>query len=203
MLRDPNDAHAVLRAARTHRLLRAFAGVARWPDLPHVAPRSLRALLDERRVDVTPLMPGRTSPDSKRGPRFGFPTSATLVNTQSGKLVLEQAHTPNAGVGGQLLCRTLVEIAAANPSTAACEANNVPCMRSTHPDCAGTPRAGGTCETGSQCDDAAGVAGPCPAGVLWSRKTQDHSSQLTGSSVFDFEADGNAEAISTASSRRI
>jgi hypothetical protein len=63
------------------------------------------------------------------------------------------------------------------------------------PDCTATPRAGGTCETGSQCDDAAGVAGPCPAGVLWSRKTQDHSSQLTGSSVFDFEADGNAEAI--------
>jgi hypothetical protein len=63
------------------------------------------------------------------------------------------------------------------------------------PDCAATPRPGGTCETGSQCDDAAGVAGPCPADVLWSRKTQDHSSQLTGSSVFDFEADGNAEAI--------
>lgn len=63
------------------------------------------------------------------------------------------------------------------------------------PDCATTPRAGGTCDSGSQCDDAAGVAGPCPAGVLWSRKTQDHSSQLTGSSVFDFEADGNAEAI--------
>ncbi|MBQ9395920.1 MAG: hypothetical protein IJU23_10465, partial [Proteobacteria bacterium] len=31
--------------------------------------------------------------------------------------------------------------------------------------------------------------------VLWSSKTQDHSSQRTGSSVFDFEGDGKAEVV--------
>jgi hypothetical protein len=39
----------------------------------------------------------------------------------------------------------------------------------------------------------------CPAarvdGVLWVAATQDHSSSATGSSVFDFEADGAAEVI--------
>src|SRR6185312_15007558 len=38
-------------------------------------------------------------------------------------------------------------------------------------------------------------AGPCPTYVLWSKKTQDHSSNITGSSVFDFEADGKAEVV--------
>jgi len=62
-------------------------------------------------------------------------------------------------------------------------------------DCTASPRPNGTCTKQDRCDDAAGSPGPCPDGVLWSRKTQDHSSRLTGSSVFDFEADGNAEAV--------
>ncbi|MFO0568397.1 MAG: hypothetical protein U0263_22235 [Polyangiaceae bacterium] len=34
-----------------------------------------------------------------------------------------------------------------------------------------------------------------PAGILWSRRTQDISSNITGSSVFDFEDDGKAEVV--------
>ncbi len=62
-------------------------------------------------------------------------------------------------------------------------------------DCTATPRAGGECVSAGQeaCDHVPG--GPCPAGMLWSRKTQDHSSNITGSSVFDFEADGKAEVV--------
>jgi hypothetical protein len=54
-------------------------------------------------------------------------------------------------------------------------------------------RPGGTCANGP-CDQL-GV--PCPAEgwVAWSRRTQDHSSNITGSSIFDFEADGSAEAV--------
>ncbi|MCC6215732.1 MAG: VCBS repeat-containing protein [Polyangiaceae bacterium] len=63
------------------------------------------------------------------------------------------------------------------------------------PDCAGTPRSGGSCGAGAACDDASGVPGPCPAGILWSRSTQDLSSNITGSSVFDFEGDGKAEVV--------
>ncbi len=32
-------------------------------------------------------------------------------------------------------------------------------------------------------------------GILWAHKTQDYSSAVTGSSVFDFEADGRAEVV--------
>lgn len=49
--------------------------------------------------------------------------------------------------------------------------------------------------------DCAAGASPalCPSGatdgVLWSRASQDHSSNMTGSSVFDFEGDGKAEVV--------
>lgn len=45
----------------------------------------------------------------------------------------------------------------------------------------------------------AGATGTCVAGtttgVLWSVESQDGSSNVTGSSIFDFEADGRAEAV--------
>jgi hypothetical protein len=61
------------------------------------------------------------------------------------------------------------------------------------PDCQGTPRQGGKCADRTHCDFAAG--GACPSYILWSRKTQDHSSDITGSSVFDFQADGQPEVV--------
>jgi hypothetical protein len=61
------------------------------------------------------------------------------------------------------------------------------------PDCQGTPRPGGLCADRTHCDFAAG--GACPDNILWSHKTQDFSSNITGSSVFDFEADGKAEVV--------
>jgi hypothetical protein len=32
-------------------------------------------------------------------------------------------------------------------------------------------------------------------GIAWSRSTQDLSSNVTGSSIFDFEADGRSEVV--------
>jgi hypothetical protein len=60
-------------------------------------------------------------------------------------------------------------------------------------DCGPTPRPGGICPPGT-CDFA---GGPCPAGgwIAWSRSTQDISSNITGSSIFDFEADGTSEVV--------
>jgi hypothetical protein len=48
-------------------------------------------------------------------------------------------------------------------------------------DCLGT--AIGACATGST------------TGVLWSQRSQDSSSNVTGSSIFDFEGDGRSEAV--------
>ncbi len=60
-------------------------------------------------------------------------------------------------------------------------------------DCGPTPRPGGTCNLGT-CD---ALGGPCVAGgnILWSHATQDLSSNVTGSSIFDFEADGTSEVV--------
>jgi hypothetical protein len=60
-------------------------------------------------------------------------------------------------------------------------------------DCGPTPRAGGACNLG-QCDALGGL---CVAGgsILWSQQTQDISSNITGSSIFDFEADGKSEVV--------
>lgn len=60
-------------------------------------------------------------------------------------------------------------------------------------DCGPTPRPGGQCNLGT-CDF---LAGTCAAGgsILWSKSTQDLSSNVTGSSIFDFEADGSSEVV--------
>ena len=46
-------------------------------------------------------------------------------------------------------------------------------------------------ETAPGCARVAGL----PRGVLWSRPSQDFSSNVTGSSIFDFDADGQAEVV--------
>jgi len=50
-------------------------------------------------------------------------------------------------------------------------------------DCVTSPAPIGTCATGTT------------NGVLWSQRSQDQSSNVTGSSIFDFEGDGRAEAV--------
>ena len=60
-------------------------------------------------------------------------------------------------------------------------------------DCGPTPRPGGVCESGP-CDFAGAPCAP-GGGIAWSRTTQDISSNITGSSVFDFEADDVSEVV--------
>lgn len=63
------------------------------------------------------------------------------------------------------------------------------------PDCiSSAPRVGGDCtrpadDPATTCDDAPGQL------VRWARPTQDISSSVTGSSVFDFQGDGVSEVI--------
>jgi hypothetical protein len=100
-----------------------------WPNIDAyrvVPPGALRALLDERRVDVSPLMQPQVSPSKPGNSRFGFPTSKNTISTATGKVVLEQAHTTNAGLGGQLLCRTLIELVSADPATTVCSQGLLP-----------------------------------------------------------------------------
>jgi hypothetical protein len=61
------------------------------------------------------------------------------------------------------------------------------------PDCQATPRQGGKCADRTHCDF--GTGGACPDYILWSRHSQDHSSNITGSSVFDFPGAGTPEVV--------
>ena len=62
-------------------------------------------------------------------------------------------------------------------------------------DCGPNPRPGGVCLTG-KCDFlGTGVDCPAQGYIAWSRASQDISSNVTGSSVFDFEADGTSEVV--------
>lgn len=59
------------------------------------------------------------------------------------------------------------------------------------PDCINTLRP--NARPGGRCGRPMGS--PLPEGVLWAQASQDASSACTGSSVFDFDGDGQAEAV--------
>ncbi len=61
-------------------------------------------------------------------------------------------------------------------------------------DCGPNPRPGGVCSQGP-CDFAPGGVCPTKGYIAWSRQSQDYSSDVTGSSVFDFSASGTSQAI--------
>lgn len=100
-----------------------------WPDATRyrtLPPGTLRALLGERRVDLSPLTRPRIGSAGKGTRRFGLATRRTEASTRTGSLTLEQAKIPEAGEGGALLCRLFAELVAVDPSAADCIAGEVP-----------------------------------------------------------------------------
>lgn len=100
-----------------------------WPNSESyriIPSGALRALLDERRVDVSPLMAGTAAKEQVGRPSFGFPTRTVVVATPWGKVELVQARTTNAGSGGALLCRLLLELVGTRPDSPVCEDGKVP-----------------------------------------------------------------------------
>jgi hypothetical protein len=82
-------------------------------------------VLGERRVDVTPLSPG--SPKAAgEGRRLGVATRKIDVGSSLGTLRLELGKVPEAGEGGTVFCRALVEIAGIDPRSPVCAAGEVP-----------------------------------------------------------------------------
>jgi hypothetical protein len=100
-----------------------------WPgeDTYRVAePGSLRALLGERRLDVAPLSRGEVV-DGGEGPRrLNLRTRRKEVSTRAAKATLEVATVHDVDDGGALVCRMLLDLMSASPSTAACENDEVP-----------------------------------------------------------------------------
>jgi hypothetical protein len=91
------------------------------------APGSLRALFNDHRLDVAPLVAGtETKARSTLPSRFGAPIERVELTSRVGTVTLELAHVPEAGVGALLLCRTLLELAAIDPRSAVCERELLP-----------------------------------------------------------------------------
>jgi hypothetical protein len=89
-------------------------------------PGSLRALLGERRLDVAPLSRADVV-DGGEGPRrLNLRTRRAEVSTRAAKATLELATLHDVDDGGSLVCRMLLDLMSASPSTAACETDEVP-----------------------------------------------------------------------------
>jgi hypothetical protein len=100
-----------------------------------------------------------------------------VVQTVAGRVVFGPVNLPNGGSGGPPTVGDFDKDGRAELACAGYGAYTV-----FDPDCRGTPN-----------------QSTCPSltttGILWSQPSQDYSSSSTGSSIFDFEGDGSAEAV--------
>jgi hypothetical protein len=99
-----------------------------WPGgdaYTPLPPGTLRAALQETRVDFTPLAEPRVASFGS-GNLLGFTTQKQRLETSIGKLELEQAPFPASGSGGLLYCRLLAELVSVTPESAACRNDWVP-----------------------------------------------------------------------------
>jgi hypothetical protein len=89
-------------------------------------PGALRALLGERRLDVAPLSPAivRAGGDGPR--RLNMNTRRVEVSTRAAKATLELSSLRDAGDGGVLVCRMLLDLMSASPSTEMCTTDDMP-----------------------------------------------------------------------------
>ncbi len=103
------------------------------------------------------------------------------VDTLDGRTVFGPIALPGGGTGGPPTVADFDGDGRPEIATAGARAYSV-----IDPDCVAAPttaRAGGRCASGNT------------TGVLWSQPSQDASSNVTGSTSFDFEGDGRVEAV--------
>ncbi|HLK36170.1 MAG TPA: hypothetical protein VKU41_05415 [Polyangiaceae bacterium] len=87
---------------------------------------ALRALFGERRLDVAPLS-AATVRDAGDGPRkLNAKTRRVEVSTRAARATFELAVLREAGEGGTLVCRMLLDLMGAPPSTDVCADDEVP-----------------------------------------------------------------------------
>jgi hypothetical protein len=89
-------------------------------------PGALRALLGERRLDVAPLSPAEVVWSGEGVRRLNVRTHRADVSTRAAKATLELASVRDAGDGGALVCRLLLDLMNAHPSTPLCATDEVP-----------------------------------------------------------------------------
>ena len=113
-----------LRARSDH-----YGHVVVWPGgltYRPLAPGALRALLGERRFDVAPMTLAEIATKDEVGKRIGIRTRKVEVATRAAKATFEIGRLPDLGEGGILLCRVLLDLMNAPPSSAVCNDGELP-----------------------------------------------------------------------------
>jgi hypothetical protein len=91
-----------------------------------VEPGALRALLGERRLDVAPLSQADVVASGEGTRRMNMRTRRVDVATRAAKATMELATLRDAGDGGVLVCRLLLDLMSAHPGATACATDEVP-----------------------------------------------------------------------------
>lgn len=123
----PLPAHTEIRARADH-----YGSILLWPNAGEyrvVPPGAIRALLGERRLDVTPLSAGTTRSQGE-GRRLGYATRKVELSSSVATVKLELGKVSEAGEGGALLCRLLVDLGGVDPRSPVCQAGEVPLFAS-------------------------------------------------------------------------
>jgi hypothetical protein len=106
-----------------------YGHVVVWPGgltYRPLAPGTLRALVGERRFDVAPITPAEVSAKDEVGKRIGIRTRKVDVQTRAAKATFEIGRLPELGEGGVLLCRLLLDLMNAPPSSVVCTEGELP-----------------------------------------------------------------------------
>jgi hypothetical protein len=106
-----------------------YGHVLLWPgeDTYRVAePGAMRALLGERRLDVAPVSPVETSAAGEGARRLNVRTRRVELSTRAAKATFEIAAFRDAGDGGALVCRLLLDLMGGPPAASPCGNDEVP-----------------------------------------------------------------------------
>jgi hypothetical protein len=106
-----------------------YGHVLVWPGgatYRPLAPGALRALLGERRLDVAPITNADVVQRDETGRRIGIRTHKVDVTTRAAQGSFEVGKLEGAGEGGVLLCRVLLDLMNAPPSTPLCALDELP-----------------------------------------------------------------------------
>jgi hypothetical protein len=93
---------------------------------------SLRALFGEGRVDVAPMTHASVTQAGDGPRRLGLSTRRVEVATRAAKATLELAPARDGGEGGVLICRMLLDLMSAPPTTSACATDEIPVHAELH-----------------------------------------------------------------------
>lgn len=106
-----------------------YGHVLVWPGgatYRPLAPGALRALIGERRLDVAPITPADVIARDETARRIGIRTRKVDVTTRAAQGSFEVGRLEGAAEGGVLLCRVLLDLMNAPPSTPLCALDELP-----------------------------------------------------------------------------